>query len=81
MDKGPKFQLHSFDGPWVLAMEVLEVINRIKRTNLGLGTLLEMCYHDNKGRLSFKGPIDVAAAAIGQPAFVTYIRCVHGHLV
>ncbi|OLP77849.1 hypothetical protein AK812_SmicGene42044 [Symbiodinium microadriaticum] len=47
-------------------MEVLEVINRIKRTNLGLGTLLEMCYHDNKGRLSFKGPIDVAAAAIGQ---------------
>ena len=60
-------------------MEVLEVVNRMKRTNLGLGTLLEMCYHDNKGRLSFKGPIDVAADAIGQPAFITYIRCVHGH--
>ncbi|CAE7840682.1 unnamed protein product [Symbiodinium sp. KB8] len=79
MDKGPKFTLHSWDGPWVLAMEVLEVVNRVKRVGLGLGTLLEVMYHDNKGRFSFRGPIDSNADTIGQPAFPVYVRCVHGH--
>ena len=79
IDKGEKFRLHSWDGPWVLALEVLQVTNRIKRVNLGLGTLLEMACHDNKGRLSFKGPMDHTADTIGQPAFPVYIRCVHGH--
>ena len=75
IDKGEKFR----DGPWVLALEVLQVTNRIKRVSLGLGTLLEMACHDNKGRLSFKGPMDHTADTIGQPAFPVYIRCVHGH--
>ena len=79
IDKGEKFRLHSWEGPWVLALEVLQVTNRIKRVNLGLGTLLEMACHDNKGRLSFKGPMDHTADTIGQPAFPVYIRCVHGH--
>ena len=57
IDKGPKFTLYSWDGPWVLAMEVLEVVNRIKRVGLGLGTLLEVMYHDNKGRFSYRGPM------------------------
>ena len=79
IDKGEKFRLHSWEGPWVLALEVLQVTNRIKRVNLGLGTLLDMACHDNKGRLSFKGPMDHTADTIGQPAFPVYIRCVHGH--
>ena len=29
IDKGPKFTLHSWDGPWVLAMEVLEVVTAL----------------------------------------------------
>ncbi|CAE7666482.1 unnamed protein product [Symbiodinium sp. KB8] len=79
MDKGHKFALHSWDGPWVLAMEVLEVVNRVKRVGLGLGTLLEVMYHDNKGRFSYRGPINNDADTIGQPAFPVYVRCVHGH--
>ena len=79
IDKGEKFRLHSWDGPWVLALEVLQLTNRIKRVSLGLGTLLEMICHDNKGRLSFKGPMDHTADTIGQPAFPVYIRCVQGH--
>ncbi|CAE7911719.1 unnamed protein product, partial [Symbiodinium sp. KB8] len=79
IDKGEKFRLRSWDGPWVLALEVLQVTNRIKRVSLGLGTLLEMACHDNKGRLSFKGPMDHTADTIGQPAFPVFIRCVHGH--
>ena len=50
IDKGEKFHLRSWDGPWVLALEVLQVTNRIKRVSLGLGTLLEMACHDNKGQ-------------------------------
>ena len=79
IDKGPKFNLYSWDGPWVLAMEVLEVVNRVKRVGLGLGTLLEVMYHDNKGRFSYRGPMDNNADTIGQPAFPVYVRCVHGH--
>ena len=63
----------------MLALEVLQLTNRIKRVSLGLGTLLEMICHDNKGRLSFKGPMDHTADTIGQPAFPVYIRCVQGH--
>ena len=61
IDKGQKHQLHSWDGPWVLLAEVLEVVNRVKGVDFGFGTFLELMCHDNKGRLSFKGPIDVAA--------------------
>ena len=38
----------------------------MKRVTLGLGALLEMCLRDNKGRLSFKGPVDTAVDATGQ---------------
>ena len=63
----------------MLAMEVLEVTNRVKKTSVGLGTLLEMAFHDNKGRLSFTDPVDTAADTVAQPAFIIYVRCIHGH--
>ncbi|CAE7438162.1 unnamed protein product, partial [Symbiodinium sp. CCMP2456] len=58
---------------------VLEVVNRVKEVDFGVGTFLELMCHDNKGRLSFRGPIDQAADTISQPAFSVYVRCVHGH--
>ena len=72
IDVGTRYELHSWDGPWVLAMEELEVTNRIKRCNNGLGTMLEMAYHDNKGRLSFNGPVDDAADTTNSPASFYY---------